>query len=328
LRFWSVRMRLRIGNQRSAGILPADVAGKGRGPLSTNSRRRLWKMILSASAVFIFITVLLFTWFGQNWQVFADLFHAAGNFAHRAGGEGHEKPFGYYVRLLCDGRSGAVILGLSLLGMIYVISQLLGRPKLYPLAPRIFLTVYALGILIIYSAIPYKTPWLALNFWLPLALLTGMAIEWIWFVTTKCSVRGIILMLLIGLGFLIQHDTRLRVFQKPADEKNPYAYAHTIEDVLDLPQRIADVAQQNHLSQPRIAVIGKDAWPLPWYLRKFSQVGFWQPGQDPGAADFYITTDQVPDELQKRFESLRPDFFGVRPNILVVLWSPPVDKKP
>ena len=32
----------------------------------------------------------------------------------------------------------------------------------------------------IYSAIPYKQPWLALNLWLPIALLCGLGVEGIW----------------------------------------------------------------------------------------------------------------------------------------------------
>jgi len=58
------------------------------------------KTIFTALAVFIFTVVLLFTWFGRNWSVFGDLLHAIPRFAARAGGEGHEKPFGYYFHLL------------------------------------------------------------------------------------------------------------------------------------------------------------------------------------------------------------------------------------
>ena len=39
------------------------------------------------------------------------------------------------------------------------------------------------------------------------------------------------------------------------------------------------MARQNGIATPRIAVIAADPWPLPWYLRHFNQVGFWQPGQ-------------------------------------------------
>ena len=73
---------------------------------------------------------------------------------------------------------------------------------------------------------------------------------------------------------------------------------------------------------PRIAVVAADAWPLPWYLRKFSQVGFWQPGQETGAADFFITTTEVSGRLAEQLKDFRPEFFGVRPEVLMILWSP------
>jgi predicted membrane-bound mannosyltransferase len=175
---------------------------------------------------------------------------------------------------------------------------------------------------LIYSAIPYKTPWLALNFWLPLALLAGVAVEWIWFATTKFSRRALILFCLAALGFLIAHDTRRRVFDFPADEKNPYAYAHTSEDLLRLPARLDELTRQNKIPDPRIAVVAADAWPLPWYLRKFSQVGFWQPNQETGDADFFITTTDVSGKLAERLKHFRQEFFGARPNVLLILWTP------
>jgi len=318
VRFWSVRMRLRLNTAQNDArvdncLLP--------------SHPKLLKMIFVALAVFVFTTVLFFTWFGQNWRVFVDLFHAIGNFTARAGGQGHEKPFWYYAKLLCDGWSGIAILILAVIGIISVIRQFMGRPKLHPLAPRLALTVYALAIFLIYSAIPYKTPWLALNFLLPIALLAGIAMEWIWFVARKILLRMVIVVFLIALGFFMARDVRERVFANPADEKNPYAYAHTTDDVLNLPRRIEEICRQKNLLSPRIAVIAADPWPLPWYLRQFPQTGFWQPGQDTGAADFYITSAEGAEQLSDRLKDYRPDFFGLRPNVLIVLWSPPTAEK-
>jgi uncharacterized protein (TIGR03663 family) len=328
VRLWSVRIRLRLrGSQRAAGILSAEESASCQPGLLVSCRQHVGKIFFTAAAVFIFVTILLFTWFGQNWRVFADLSHAISNFTARAGGQGHEKPFWYFAKLLCDGWSGAIILILAALGMISVLRQFLGRPKLQPLAPRIFLTTYALAIFAIYSAIPYKTPWLALNFWLAIALLVGITVEWIWFATQKNSIRAAVLIFLLALGFLLAHDTRERVFTHPADEKNPYAYAHTVEDLLDLPKRIEELSRQKNLPEPRIAVVAADAWPLPWYLRKFSQVGFWQPGQETGAADFFVTTTDVPENLAERLKDFRPDFFGVRPEVLLILWTPESEKK-
>ena len=106
--------------------------------------------------------------------------------------------------------------------------------------------------------------------------------------------------------------------------KNPYAYAHTVDDLLGLPPRITELAKQENLAQPRIAVVAADAWPLPWYLRHFSQVGYWQPNQDPGPADFYITTTDVSDQLAAQLKGFNSEYFGVRPEVLIVLWTPAV----
>jgi hypothetical protein len=82
------------------------------------------------------------------------------------------------------------------------------------------------------------------------------------------------------------------------------------------------VARQDGLSSPRIAVIASDPWPLPWYLRHYAQVGFWQPGQKVGQADFYITSTDAADQYSAQLMDLRPEFFGVRPGVLILLWEP------
>lgn len=281
--------------------------------LRANGKIPPLKIFITVAISFIVAGILLFTWFGQNWSALADLFRAVPHLAARAGGEGHEKPFWYYLVLLSGGWSGSLLLGLALAGAFFATRSF----------AKLSLAIYALLVYLIYCVIPYKTPWLALNFWLPFALLIGFAVERLWFASGKLSVRTAILIGGGVLGLLIAHDTRQRVFIFPTDERNPYAYAHTTEDLLSLPVRLEELAQQNKIPNPRIAVVAKDAWPLPWYLRKFSNVGFWQPNQETGAADFFITTTDVSDQLAARLKDFRPDFFGVRPNVLLILWSPP-----
>jgi len=315
------------------------------------------KLVLTGFVVFLFVVILLFTWFGRNWQAFASLSRTVSYLAARAGGEGHEKPFWYYLLLLGGGWSGGIILVLAALGMFGILRKCFSQPKSDRPDPRLFLAIYALAIFVTYSAIPYKTPWLALNFWLPLAIFAGLGGGWIWQKAKKVSwVLGISV---VAVGILLVNDTWNRAFASPADEKNPYAYAHTSEDLLRLPARLEELARQNklsfaspadeknpyayahtsedllrlparleelarqnQLSEPRIAVVAADAWPLPWYLRQYSQVGFWQPGQETGAADFFITTTDVSGRLADRLKNFHPEYFGVRPNVLLVLWSP------
>ena len=277
------------------------------------------KLVAIAFFVFIFVTILLFTWFGRNWSVFSDLLHAVPSFTARAGGEGHEKPFDYYFHLLDP---MFVLFIVAAAGVYAAICDAVSCTR----KPPLLLVIYGLVIFLIYSAIPYKTPWLALNLWLPLSLACGLGVAAFWEHIKHATgrwVAGIAGAFLLGaLGM----QTKSLAFDHPADETNPFAYAHTGEDLLGLPPRLKDLVTLNNLTQPRIAVIAADAWPLPWYLRKFSNVGYWQPGQETGPADFFITIGDLPDKLKAQLKDFRPEYFGVRPGLLMVLWVPPKTK--
>jgi uncharacterized protein (TIGR03663 family) len=283
--------------------------------------RHMWRprAMLVAAFVFPLLSVMLFTWFGRNWSALPALLHAVPNFLARASGQGHQKPLWYYARLLAGGWSGPPILALACIGFFHAIRSRVP-------SPYAFLAYYSFFLAVIYSSIPYKTPWLALNFWLPISLFAGLAIQWLFRVARKLISLRIAIPAFCILGALaaalVSHDTWQRVFAHPADETNPYAYAQTSEDLLSLPAEIEDLARQNAIAVPRIAVIASDPWPLPWYLRHFSRVGFWQPGQQVADADFYITSTEAADQYRNQLQAFRPDFFGSRPNVLVLLWTP------
>lgn len=276
--------------------------------------------VLTAVAVFLLLTVLLLTWFGSNWKALAELMHAGPSMLARAAGEGHEKAFWYFGKLLIGGWSGGLISALGCVGLLLAMRKHDG-------SAFGFLAWYALFNALMYSLIPYKTPWLALSFWLPVALFAGLAAKWLWslpamYPAMRISMRAFCVVLGVVAAVLIAHDTRDRVFAHPADEGNPYAYAHTSEDLLGMPAEIAEVARQDGLASPRIAVIASDPWPLPWYLRHFAQVRFWQPGQKVGPADFYITSTEAAEQYSVQLKDLRPEFFGARPEVLILLWEP------
>jgi uncharacterized protein (TIGR03663 family) len=275
--------------------------------------------LFAALGTLVVLIVLLFTGFGANWRSLAALTKLAPDVLSRAAGQGHEKAFWYYGKLLAGGWSGGVLLALACIGILITIRK---RDD----SPWQWLAYYGLFIAIIYSLIPYKTPWLALNLWLPLSLFTARAAQHLWrWTVMHLRLRAALpafTVLAASVGVLIAHDTRQRVFLHAADETNPYAYAHTSDDILGLPVEIQDLSSQHAIPRPRIAVIASDPWPLPWYLRHFEQVGFYQPGQQVPAADFYITSTEPAGQYADRLRNLRPDFFGLRPNVLILLWCP------
>lgn len=282
----------------------------------------LWRprSALTAVAVFLLLSVLLFTWFGTNWKALPALLQVLPNALARAGGEGHQAPFWYYAQLLVGGRSGGLLIALACLGFFQAVKK---RSH----SPFAFLAFYAVLLALIYSLIPYKTPWLALNLWLPVALFAGLAFDWLWHMPAKNpalrkALRAVCVLVGVAAAALIAHDTRERVFVHPADEANPYAYAHTSEDLLGLPAEIERLARQDGIAAPHIAVIAADPWPLPWYLRRAAKAGFWQPGQQPGKADFYITSTDAAEQYAEQLQDFRPEFFGARPGVLIILWVP------
>lgn len=298
-------------------LIVAALVFKARG-LRGNESLRLGPL-LTGIATFLALVIVLFTWFGRNWKSFLALGRVAPNVFARSAGQGHGHPFWYFGKLLVSGWSGGLLVGLACLGLFVALRR-------RAVSAYKFLAYYGLIVAAIYSLIPYKTPWLALNFWLPLALFAAMAVESVWHIAATQFGRRVAIPAFCIFATLtsvcIAHDTRQRVFLAPADENNPYAYAHTSDDLSGLPSEIADTARQRGISTPRIAVIASDPWPLPWYLRRFQQVGFWQPGQQVTAADFYVTSTEAADQYADTLRDFRPDFFGSRPGVLILLWLP------
>lgn len=275
-------------------------------------------ILLVAGGTCLLVSVAFYTWMGRDWYALSALQHVVPDVMARAGGQGHQQPIGYYARLLSTGWSGGILCVLAAAGFFLAIR----RRSTFPVC---LLAFYAVILAMLYSFIPYKTPWLALNLWVPLALLAGLAVQT--FYRRAISVRPIQLVLpitcLVGCmaGIAVARDTSRWVFLHPAYEDNPYAYAHTSEDLLDLPSALDRSAREYRITSPRIAVIAADPWPLPWYMRTYTQTGFWQPGQDVGTADFYITSTEAAEQYKLQLRDMHPEFFGVRPGVLILLWS-------
>jgi len=305
--------------------------------LDVTRRSSSWKAMRKPVAfsflAFIAVVLVLYTWGGQHWNGPVDLLRSLPRFAQRAGGEGHEKPFWYYLRLLCGSGAGAGLFLFALPALAKSIRLMAGeniiRSGNSPDANGLVLqhlTLYTIAIVSAYSIIRYKNPWLGLNLWLPLALLAGAGFQLLWFKSARLPVRLTLLFVAAGLVSGSAFETRKWVFKRSSDEWNPYAYAHTVEDILGLPEQITKFAAETRNSDPTIAVIAADPWPLPWYLRRFQHVGYYQLSQTPAPADFYITTPAAAERMAGALDGWRPGFFGVRPEVLVLLWNKPANE--
>ena len=122
---------------------------------------------------------------------------------------------------------------------------------------------------VIYSLIPYKTPWCLLSFYHGIILLAGVGVA--------CLFRFKSIFFRLALGAVLLVGTSHLVWQSNAangrfnaDSRNPYVYAHTGSDIFEIANRIKEMAGAHEagLATPiQIYCPGNDYWPLPWYLR-------------------------------------------------------------
>ena len=263
---------------------------------------------------------LLYSSFGTHWAGLRDALsvylHALLRFGAEAPPTGHEKPWDYYLQLLGWSRSGGLLwhqAGLSLLALAGVAVATRRRD---PLLRGVAL--YGLLILAAFSAFPYKTPWHAIHFTAPAALLAALALD-----TLACRRAGVILAVTAALlvGISLAQQTRLTAFQRPADGRNPWAYVHSSRDVLKF-RPLAEAARAVQPGAP-IRVISEEYWPLPWYLRGLPDVGYWTEAPTDCSGALVIASVTQAETVRARLgRPARESFVGLRPGFLCVVFYP------
>lgn len=152
----------------------------------------------------------------------------------------------------------------------------------------IFAGLWALGLFLAYTIIPYKTPWLALSFLLPMCLAAGYAInELLTSHRTEMKISGGILAILAS-GILAFQTYDIN-FKRYDDDAMPYVYAHTKRGFLDLIEKIRYYAEKSQKGrQATIEIISPDYWPMPWYLNDYEQANFHGKPIDANSAEMIV----------------------------------------
>jgi len=315
-----------------------------RPPEGSNAFGRLrWTHLAIALAAALAVSVLLFSSFFTNWRGLLDSILTFANYLRRSGGAGmHDKPWNYYLKLLDHFQYGrgpvwseALILAFAAVGFVAALwpSPLAPRPS--PLLP--FLAFYTLILTALYSAVPYKTPWCMLSFLNGLCLLAGVGAAALVRLVPTHLLKGVALAALaVPTWQLAVQAYRASLDRRwVCDTRNPLVYAHTVFDLLEIPRRAEQLAALHPLGRQMVIKIiapGRDYWPLPFYLRRFPNCGYW-PKEDPRTggvvelipsdpdADLIIASPDVADQLEPK---LRAAYFteirGLRPGVLLSVY--------
>jgi uncharacterized protein (TIGR03663 family) len=253
----------------------------------------------------------------------------------KAGGESiHAHPWHWYLSMLAFSRfvtgagvgpwwSEALILGLALVGVVAAVAGR-GLGRTHRGLAR-FLALYTVFLTVAYALIRYKTPWCAISFLHGMVLLAGIgAVALVRWVPTR-PLKVLVAVVLAAGAVHLGWQAHRAAFRFPADQRNPYVYAHTAPDALKLVARVEEVAEVSPEGHDMIVkvITPTNYWPLPWYLRNFTpgHVGYYHEVPEDVDASVIITSPEWTGEIEGR---ARDEYFqcihGLRPGVLMSVW--------
>ena len=252
---------------------------------------------------------------------------AFGVYLDRGVGSGpHAQPFDYYVRLLSYSTSGGLVwsegmvIALACAGLV---AAAVARDGFWPRS----VGLYTVVTLVAFSAIRYKTPWNLLPFYAGAVVMAGYGATSLFVAARTRPARALVAVGFVAAVLHLGVQNSRANFRYPADPRNPYVYAHTVPDFLRLSRRVTDIAA---LHPDRSGMLVKviagpyEQWPLPWYLRGMTRVGYWPSAADAGRFDDAPIVIAAQDQAGAIGASLGDryveEYFGLRPDVVLALF--------
>ena len=319
------------GGERGVDRRGVENASLGGVPPAVLPDGTIFKKHLALAVGTAIIAACLFlSGFGSNWRGPLDYFRAYTPWLKRAGGtEMHRHGAGYYLQILCWSHTPGhavytegLIVALALVGIAAAFAN---RIKFSVLSPGLtrFIALYTVFLTLIYSITPYKTPWCLLTFLTGLIFLAGVGADVLLRIVPGKIAKAVVAILLLAGAVQLEGQAKRASYATYADPDNPYVYAQTVPDVLNLYERmnaLAEASPQHNQTVIQVASLDGYYWPLPWYLRRFDadSVGYYAGEIPPGpAAPIVIASSDLDEALTKRLGDnyIMTGYTGLRPGV-------------
>ena len=305
-------------------VAPGESGGEAA-PVSSGTRAG--HMIAGLTAALL-VSVAFYSSFFTHPAGFLESIRAFSIYIERGVGSGpHAQPWDYYVRLLAYSSSGGLVwteglvLALALVGLLAAV-----RRPAAGFWPR-YIGLYAVITCLAFSGVRYKTPWNLLPFYIGFVLLAGYGGAALIHGARSRVMRGLVIAVLVLASWQLGTQNWRANFRYPADPRNPYAYAQTSPDFLGLVERVTTVSA---FHPDRAGMLVKviagpyEQWPLPWYLRRMTRIGYWSRAAEAGLPDgapvivaSQENTSALDAALGNRYVS---EFYGLRPDVLLTVY--------
>ena len=187
----------------------------------------------------------------------------------------------------------------------------------------VFVALWAFGLFAAYTIIPYKTPWLAVNFLLPMGLIAGYGVNEL--VASKENWQRAFgfLIIIAGVGVGAWQTLEFN-FKNYDDNSQPYVYAHSTRPTFDLLQDIDRVAAASGKNKDAaILIAAPEYWPLPWYLRDYKSTAFYGQIYPSSTSEMIIGSTNQSAELEAEYAAHYTEISRreLRPGVTLILYA-------
>lgn len=256
-----------------------------------------WFLALWGIFFFVLVTISFFSGFFMHSEGLREMIMGIEQWIGRGHSDtGHHKPFPYYFNMLVKAEPLALLVVLPLLyytlrGVFSFIKKLFsGKFALKtlrsavsawydmfstPLDRVIFCSALTTAIIfVVYSYVPYKTPWLIINITAPALFSFGL---FLYKISTKKLFHYAVLLVLFvpslwySLKFNFEKKSLPDVVNSTIEtvgtfvNENPYSYVQTTDGMVHVVEDIIKFFQEN--PDMRVLIGARTHWPMPYYLR-------------------------------------------------------------
>jgi len=190
---------------------------------------------------------------------------------------------------------------------------------------------YTLWLTLIYTILAYKTPWCLLGFYHGMILLAAVGAVFLWRACHSRRLRAAAAVALAAGAGQLAWQAWAGNFGMDRNgvpycdsPKNPYVYSQTVPDALRLVQTVEALAQVSPQGDNTVVEVmaPESYWPLPWYLRRFNNVRYWDRIPNQPLAPIMIVSTALRAAFDDRPEKthLMAGYFQLRPGVFFELY--------
>jgi hypothetical protein len=240
-------------------------------------KREVYMALFAMFLLFIGV----YSGFGGNPKGLKDFFVALAPWLKTGvGGNGHEKEFLHWTKLM--GVNELAVLVGYLVAIPFALKNKWIR----------FYLVMTFFLWLIYSAIPYKTPWCIISILWPFAIVSGYTMEEI---MTRWSrnqrvVACVVLLVLCAWEAKVQYQI---VYNNPIDMTHPYVYVNSTYQMKEFIAKTQQLVREQPLMREQMVQVGtEESWPIPIVFAKFYNLSYFKTNQkiEDGALMYMVDT--------------------------------------